>query len=117
MDYLMSVYMDENMTPPSAEVIQTMYKQVDVFNQELQDAGAWIYAGGLEPSSTATTIDYLDGNTVVTDGPYAETKEQLGGFWVIKADDLDAALAWGTKASAACMGKVEVRPFQPEPQS
>ena len=76
-----------------------------------------MFAGGLHPPSTATTVRSDDGKVTVTDGPYAETKEQIGGFWIIDAPDLDAALAWATKGSAACAGAVEVRPFQDEPEA
>ena len=116
--YLLSVHMDENdpaLAEMSADEMQTIFDAVDKVNAELKTQGAWVFAGGLHPSSTATTVSSVDGNVTVTDGPYAETKEQLGGFWVIDAADLDAALAWATKASAACRGPVEVRPFQDDP--
>jgi hypothetical protein len=78
----------------------------------MQRAGAWVFGGGLHPAETATVVKVSDGEVVTTDGPFAETKEQLGGFWVIKATDLDEALAWAAKATRACRGPVEVRPFQ-----
>jgi len=118
--YLLSVFGDEAALaaiPP--EEMQRAYKQVDVFNEELKAAGGWVFAGGLHPSSTATVVrtadGKADGKVVTTDGPYLETKEQLGGFWIIEAVDLDAALAWATKGSQACMAPVEVRPFQDDP--
>ena len=83
-------------------------------NEEMQKAGVWVFAGGLTPISNATTVDNRGGNLTVTDGPYAETKEYLGGFWILDLPDLDAALKWATKASEACIGTVEVRPFQGE---
>ncbi len=116
--YLLSVHIDENdpaLTEMPADEMQTIFDAVDKFNDQLKSEGAWVFAGGLHPSSTATTVSSVDGNVTVTDGPYAETKEQLGGFWIINAADLDAALAWATKGSAACRGPVEVRPFQDEP--
>ena len=79
--------------------------------------GAWVFAGGLHPADTATVVRVQDGEVLTTDGPFAETKEQLGGFWIIDAPDLDAALAWAGKGAAACKGPVEVRPFQEEPPS
>lgn len=115
--YLLSVYGVEGATPPSDEEIQQMYKAVDVFNHEIQDSGHWIFAGGLHPSNTATTVKVENGDVITTDGPFAETKEQLGGFWVIKAKDLDEALAIGARGSAACGAAVEVRPFQEEPEA
>ena len=110
--YLLSVHMVEGQPEPSAEEVQQMYKDVDVVNDELKKAGAWVFAGGLHPATTATTVRVQDGEVITTDGPFAETKEQLGGFWVIEAADLDAALAWGAKATQACRAPVEVRPFQ-----
>ncbi len=109
--YLLAVHIVEGEMPPPEEIEQA-YKDVDAFNTELQAQGAWVFAGGLHPSDTATVVRVTDGEVVTTDGPFAETKEQLGGFWVIKADDLDAALAWAAKGAAACKGPVEVRPFQ-----
>jgi len=110
--YLLSVHMVEGQPEPSPEEIQQMYKDVDVVNDEIRQAGAWVFAGGLHPATTATTVRVQDGDVITTDGPFAETKEQLGGFWVIKAPDLDAALAWAAKATKACRAPVEVRPFQ-----
>jgi hypothetical protein len=114
--YLMSVHMIEGAPVPPDEQIQRMYQQVDAFNAELRSSGAWVFAGGLHPPATATVVRAQGGKVVTTDGPFAETKEQLGGFWVIEADDLDAALAWAAKGSEACMGPVEVRPFQELPE-
>jgi len=110
--YLLSVYMVEGEPVPSDDVIQQMYADVDKFNEEVKAAGAWVFAGGLHPADTATTVKATGGEVVTTDGPFAESKEQIGGFWVIEAADLDAALAWAAKGSAACQGAVEVRPFQ-----
>jgi hypothetical protein len=115
--YLLSVHMVEGEPAPPPDVIAEMYKNVDVFNEEVKAAGAWVFAGGLHPADTATTVRVTNGEVVTTDGPFAETKEQLGGFWVIEAADLDAALAWAAKGAAACQGPVEVRPFQDEPEA
>jgi hypothetical protein len=114
--YLLAVHMVEGQPLPSEDEMQRAYKQVDAFNAELQSAGAWVFAGGLHPPTTATVVRAQGGQVVTTDGPYAETKEQIGGFWVIKAADLDAALDWAAKGSAACGWPVEVRPFQEEPE-
>ena len=111
-DYLLAVHMVEGEPTPPEDQIQRMYKAVDAFNAELQSAGARVFAGGLHPPETATVVRSQNGQVVTTDGPFAETKEQLGGFWVIQAPDLDAALAWAAKGSAACAAPVEVRPFQ-----
>ena len=112
--YLLSVHMVDGDPVPSPDEITQMYKDVDTFNSEVQAKGAWVFAGGLHPADTATVVKVKDGEVVTTDGPFAETKEQLGGFWVIEAPDLDAALAWAAKATAACKSPVEVRPFQAE---
>jgi hypothetical protein len=111
--YLLAVHGDEDaLAETPAEDMQRAYKQVDLFNEEVKAAGAWVFAGGLHPSSTATVVRTADGKVATTDGPYLETKEQLGGFWIIEAPDLDAALGWAAKGSQACMAPVEVRPFQ-----
>ncbi len=110
--YLLSVYMVEGDPTPSEDEIPTLYADVDRFNDEVKAAGAWVFAGGLHPADTATVVKATDGEVVTTDGPFPEAKEQIGGFWVIEAADLDAALAWAAKGSAACRGAVEVRPFQ-----
>lgn len=111
--YLLSVYGDEAANAATApEDMERMYAQVGAFNAEVQGAGAWVFAGGLHPSSTATVVRATGGEVVTTDGPYVETKEVLGGFWIIEVPDLDAALEWARKGSAACEGPVEVRPFQ-----
>jgi hypothetical protein len=114
--YLLSVWHDEaNPIPSDREVMQRVVKQVDDFNAEVQAKGAWVFAGGLTDPSSATVVRAIDGDPVMTDGPFAETKEQLGGFWIIEAPDLDAALNWAAKGAAACAGPVEVRPFADEP--
>jgi hypothetical protein len=115
-EYLLSVHMVDGAPEPSAEHIQRLYRQVDELNDEIRAAGAWVFAGGLHPASTATVVREQNGDILVTDGPFAEAKEQLGGFWVIEAADLDAALAWAKKATVACEGPVEVRPFQDMPE-
>jgi hypothetical protein len=113
--YLLAVhYVEGTPATPPAEA-EKAYKQVDAFNQELQDSGAWVFAGGLHEPSVATVVRSEGGKVVTTDGPFAESKEQIGGFWVIEAPDLDAALALAAKGSAACGGPVEVRPFQEAP--
>jgi hypothetical protein len=115
--YLLAVHHSPDAPPPPPEQMQTAFRQVDAFNEELKAAGAWVFAGGLHPPDIATVVRVTDGDTITTDGPFAETKEQLGGFWIITAPDLDAALAWAAKGSAACMGPVEVRPFQEDTES
>jgi len=113
--YMLSVHHSPDAPPPPPEDMQKAFTQVDAFNTELQAAGAWVFGGGLCAPEVATVVRTAGGEVVLTDGPFGETKEHLGGFWIIAADDLDAALAWAAKGSAACMGPVEVRPFQDEP--
>ena len=110
--YLLSVYHVEGEQPPSPEDMQQTFKDVDALNATLQKEGVWVFAGGLHAPTTATVVCEKNGDVVTTDGPFPEGKEQLGGFWVIKAADLDAALAWAAKATVACKAPVEVRPFQ-----
>ena len=112
--YMLSViHPEEGPEMPEDVDIQEVYGKVDAFNKELKERGSWVFAGGLEPPSAATVVDATGSDVLTTDGPYAETKEQLGGFWIVEAPDLDAALDIAKKGSAACMGAVEVRPFQP----
>jgi hypothetical protein len=115
--YLLAVHMVEGEPAPSEAETQRAYKAVDVFNSELQESGAWVFAGGLLPPDTATVVRTQGGKVVTTDGPFAETKEQLGGFWVITAPDLDAALEIAVRGSQACGRPVEVRPFQDLPDA
>jgi hypothetical protein len=114
--YLLSVYGDEaEFARQEADpaFIAELYAEVEKFNQRVRDAGAWVFAGGLYPTSSATVVRASqDADVITTDGPYIEAKEHLGGFWILKAPDLDAALAWARDGSAACQGPVEVRPFQ-----
>jgi hypothetical protein len=115
--YMLSVYDGEgNADLPEDEIAQ-IYADVDVVNKELMDAGKWVFGGGLHPAEAATVVDVSGNDITITDGPYAETKEHIGGFWIIEAADLDEALEWAGKATRACRGAVEVRPFQDEPEA
>jgi hypothetical protein len=96
----------------SKEEMEEAFARTGAFNDKLRAEGYWVFAGGLEPVSTATVVDGRGSAPVMTDGPYLETKEALGGFWVIEAPDLDVALALAAEGSAACGGQVEVRPFE-----
>jgi hypothetical protein len=111
--YLLSVYHPED-SIPEPEVMEKITADVDALNTELQRAGAWVFAGGLYPSSTATVVRVDGGDFLVTDGPFVEGKEHVGGFWVIKTPDLDSALEWGRKATRACAVPIEVRPLRDE---
>ena len=111
--YLLSVYHPEGGIPEPA-VMEKIAADVDALNTELQQADAWVFAGGLYPSSTATVVRMEGDDVLITDGPFVEGKEHVGGFWVIKAPDLDSALEWGRKATRACTVPIEVRPFHDE---
>jgi len=114
--YLLSVYPDPSVFTLSEEELAPMFAATDAFTDELKAAGSFVFAGGLHPAESSTVVDASGGGELtITDGPYAETKEHVAGFWIIDAPDLDAALAWAAKGSAACVGKVEVRPFQDDP--
>ncbi len=111
--YLISVWHDDDYELDfESDDAQRRVAQVGQFNSELEAAGAWVFAGGLQPSSSATVLR-PDGDEVsVTDGPYAESKEQMGGFWIVEAADMDAALEWARRGAVACEGPVELRPLQ-----
>ena len=113
--YLLAVHgpaeTEEFGTYGSREEMEEAFAATGVFNDKLQSDGYWVFAGGLQSASTATVVDGQGEKPVVTDGPYLETKEVIGGFWVIDAPDLDVALKLAAEASKACRGKVEVRPF------
>jgi hypothetical protein len=115
--YLLAVHSVEGQENYLSEAdMQAAFKATDELNSEMQAKGAWVFGGGLHPPTSATVVRVQDGEVLTTDGPFAESKEQLGGFWVIKAADLDEALAWAQKATVACAQPVEVRPFQEEPE-
>jgi len=112
--YMFSVHHEVGEETPSGDDVQRMFTQVDAFNQKVTDAGIWVFGGGLESIEATTTVDATGPEPIISDGPFAEAKEWLGGFWVLEAPDLDAALKLAIEASAACEGRVEVRPFQSE---
>jgi hypothetical protein len=113
--YLLSVHHDYSkpLFEESTD-IRALIAAVDEFNKKITAAGEWVFGGGLEDPSTATVVDATHGTPITTDGPFAEAKERIGGFWVLELPNLDAALARAAEASAACGGPVEVRPFQGE---
>jgi len=113
--YLLSVWHeDDYVVDFNGEDMQRIVAQVDTFNNDLQSAEAFVFAGGLHPAASATVVRASGDDVSMTDGPFAESKEQMGGFWVIEASDLDAALDWARRGAAACEGPVEVRPFESE---
>jgi hypothetical protein len=111
--YLISVYQPDGPRPP-AELLEKMTAELDAMRAELSDAGRWVFSGGLHDASTATVLRPRDGDVLITDGPFAEGKEHLGGFTIIRAPDLDAALEWGRRYALVTTLPIEVRPFQGE---
>lgn len=109
--YLISVYQPDG-PPPEPEILEPIMRAVEAVNAELREAGAWVFAAGLFPPGTSTVLRLKDSEVLTTDGPYVEGKEHLGGFTVIRAADLDEALAWGEKVARAITLPVEVRPLQ-----
>ena len=111
--YLLSVHTVEGEArdPMTDEEMQQTYKQVLLIEEEMKSAGAWVFSGRLHEPDTATVVHHSDGDVLTTDGPFAESKEHLGGFYIIEADDLDAALAWASKVTEVIKTPIEVRPF------
>lgn len=110
--YLLSVHSTGDEVAMTEDEMQAAFAAVDVFNEEVKAAGAWVFAGGLCAADTASVVRLEGNNAVITDGPFTESKEHLGGFWVVKATDLDAALKLAEAGARACRNPVEVRPFQ-----
>ena len=109
--YLVAIYRPEKYGPAVSED-EAMGREIDALNDEMKAAGVRVFVGGLQPESSARSLRLQPaGKVLITDGPYAETKEHIGGFWVLEATDLDEALTWGRKAAVACRASVEVRPF------
>ncbi|KFL28463.1 hypothetical protein JP74_00760 [Devosia sp. 17-2-E-8] len=109
-EYLVAIHHPDNYDPASED--QAMRDNITALNVEMKAAGIRVFVGGLQPVSTAKSIRARpDGKLLVTDGPYMETKEHIGGFWVLELASLDEALEWGRKAAIACRAPVEVRPF------
>lgn len=111
--YLISIYQPDG-DPPPPEILEPIMRDVDALVQEAKDSGAWVFNGGLHPSSTATVLRLKDDDVLMTDGPFTEGKEHLGGFVIVRAADLDGALEWGRRFARAIKLPIEVRPFQGE---
>jgi hypothetical protein len=108
--YLVAIYHPDDYDP-SVETEATI-EEIHALNREMVAAGVRVFVGGLSPARSAKSLrKQRDGKVHITDGPYTETKEHIGGFWVLEAADLDEALAWGRKAAVACRAPVEVRPI------
>ena len=110
--YLLSVCYPAGGTQPPPDVLQRIMRDVHAVQREMQSAGAWVFSGGLHPANTATVLRQQGGEVVTTDGPFIESKEQIGGITIVKAADLDAALDWGRKLARATTLPIEVRPFR-----
>ncbi|UMO99739.1 YciI family protein [Amycolatopsis sp. EV170708-02-1] len=109
--YLLAVQLDESERDAPEDEVRAMLARTGKVTDEMKAAGSWVFVGGLEHSDVSTVVRPAGGTTTITDGPFAETKEQLGGFWVIQVEDLDEALAWAEKCALACGQPIEVRPF------
>jgi len=111
--YLLSIYQPDG-DLPATEVLEKITGEVQAVEEEMRAAGAWVFSGGLHAASTATVLNPRSEAMPMTDGPYVEGKEHIGGLVIIKAQSLDEALAWGRKVARATTLPVEVRPFQGE---
>ena len=111
--YMLSVHSVEGEVrdPMTDEEMQQSHKQLGILEEEMKSAGAWFFSGRLHEPDTATVVRMSGGEVVTTDGPFVESKEHLGGFYIIQAEDLDAALAWASKVTGAIKVPIEVRPF------
>jgi len=112
--YLLSVHSVEGEArdPMTEEEMRQFMERVAVLEEEMKSAGAWLFGGALHGPDSATVVRVSDGEVLTTDGPFAESKEHLGGFYIIEAEDLDAALGWASKTTAAVSKPIEVRPFR-----
>ena len=111
--YLLAVHMggDEPRDPSTDKEMRRSLAELDQVEEEMTGTGAWVFSGRLQGPDATTVVQAAEGEVLITDGPFAETKEQLGGFYVIEAADIDAALAWAAKVTAAIGAPIEVRPF------
>jgi hypothetical protein len=110
-NYLLSIYQPDGPTPPP-EVLAKVMQEVGALVAEIKAAGVWVFNGGLHPPTTATVVRMKGDEVLITDGPFTEGKEHIGGFFIVKAPDLDAALEWARKAARVITLPIEVRPFQ-----
>jgi hypothetical protein len=115
--YLLSVHTVEGEVrePPTEEATRQFMERIGVLEEELKSTGAWVFSGRLHGPDTATVVRESGGEVLTTDGPFAESKEHLGGFYIVEAEDLDAALAWASKTTIAVGRPIEVRPLWEQP--
>jgi len=109
--YLLSVCYPAGGTAPPPEALKKIMGDVTALREEMKAAGVWVFSGALRPPTSATVLRHQNGRVVVTDGPFIESKELIGGFTIVNVRDLDAALVWARKAAAATTTPIEVRPF------
>jgi hypothetical protein len=113
--YLLSIYQPDGRSP-EPEVLDRITRALHKLNEQIKAAGSWVFTGGLHSPDTATVVRQHGADVLVTDGPYLESKEHIGGFWIVTGADLDAALAWATAATKATGLPIEVRPFHDAPE-
>lgn len=109
--YLLTVCYPAGATQPAPDALRRIMQDVHAVQSEMQAAGCWVFSGGLHPANTATVLRHQGGDVITTDGPFIESKEQIGGITILEAPDLDAALAWARKLARATTTPIEVRPF------
>jgi hypothetical protein len=109
--YLLSVCYEAGSTQPPPEVLSKIMTDVRAVREEMRSAGVWLFSGGLHPPSSSTVLRHQNGEVVLTDGPFVDTKEQIGGITIVQVSDLDAALHWARKLARAITTPIEVRPF------
>ena len=109
--YLLSVCYPAGSSQPPPDALKKIMQEVHAVQKQMQEAGAWIFSAGLHPANTATVVRHQDGAVVTTDGPFIESKEQIGGVTILRAADLDAALEWARRLARATTTPIEVRPF------
>jgi len=114
--YLLNMYQPDGVVPP-AEFLEKVMAELGRINDDIRAAGGWVFSGGLHPAESSTVVSHRDGRTVTTDGPYAEGKEHIGGFWIVEAPDLDAALRWADRIVGVTTLPIEVRPFRDNPRA
>ena len=112
--YLLSVLQPAGGVMPAPDALQKIMRNVYALRDEMKSAGAWVFSGGLHEPGTATVLRPQNGEVLTIDGPFTESKEYIGGFSIVKAPDLDAALMWGRKLATATTLPIEVRPFRDE---
>ena len=111
--YLISMYQPDG-DPPPPDVLERVMRELDAVSEEIRAAGGWVFGNGLHPPGTATVVRATGADVLITDGPFTEGKEHIGGLTIVRAADLDVALDWGRKIAAATGLPIEVRPFQGE---